>query len=134
VGQRRALPQHSFKTLCPSLADLIVPEIEVSQQSALPQHSCKALCPVWSDFIATKMEVSKHSALRQHSCKPPCPVGSNRSVPEIEVSQPAPVIGRKGSQSCSKAVRGEQRWLRRRSLTRGARPLLLLRSKLLAFL
>jgi len=48
-------------------------------------------------------------------------------------SSPAPVLSRDGSQSCSKGVSGEQRWLRRPSLTRGARPLLL-RSRLLAFL
>jgi hypothetical protein len=35
-----------------------------------------------------------------------------------------------GFQSCSKVVSGEQRWLRLRSLPRGARPLLLLHALL----
>ncbi len=39
---------------------------------------------------------------------------------------PAPVLSGDGFQSCSKGVSGEQQWLRLRSLTRGARPLLLL--------
>jgi hypothetical protein len=46
---------------------------------------------------------------------------------------PAPVLSRDGSQSSRKGVSGEQRCLRRGSLTRGARPLCL-RCGLLAFL
>ncbi len=44
---------------------------------------------------------------------------------------PAPVLTKDGFQSCRKGgVSGEQRWLRLRSLPRGARPLLV-RSRLL---
>jgi hypothetical protein len=46
---------------------------------------------------------------------------------------PAPVVSRDGFQSSSEGVSDEQRWLRLRSLPRGACPLLL-RSRLLAFL
>ena len=48
VSQRWALPQHSCKTLCPSMADVTVTDIKVHQRWALCQHSsCKPLCK-WS--------------------------------------------------------------------------------------
>jgi hypothetical protein len=58
VGQRLALPQHSCKTLCPSIADIIAAEIEVRQCCKLPQHSCKTLCPGCSYVIAAEIDVS----------------------------------------------------------------------------
>ena len=55
--------QHSCKTLCPSITDLIGVEIEVNQRSALPQQSCKALCPGIADIIALEIKVHQHWAL-----------------------------------------------------------------------
>jgi len=43
VIQRCALPQHSCKTLCPGVAEIIEAEMDVSQRSALPQHSQASL-------------------------------------------------------------------------------------------
>jgi hypothetical protein len=39
VSRRCALTQHSSKTLCPSIAELIAAEIEVSERCELRRHS-----------------------------------------------------------------------------------------------
>ncbi len=59
--------------------------------------------------------------------------GPSQYARPVSRQSPAPVVGRKGSQSFSKTVFGEQRWLCRQSLTRGACPLLV-RHRLLVFL
>jgi hypothetical protein len=44
-------------------SDIIVAENEVSQRWALPQHSCKTLCPTVANIIAAEIEVSQRCAL-----------------------------------------------------------------------
>jgi hypothetical protein len=56
-------------------ADPIVAEIEVRQCCALPQHSCKTFCPSLADVIGVEIEVRQRCALRQHSCKTRSPTG-----------------------------------------------------------
>ena len=90
MSQRCALRQHSWKTLCPSIADPIAEEIEVSQRWALRQHSCKALCPCCPDLIVTEIKAHQRSALRQHSsCKPLCMWPCNYEAAKFECGDTA---------------------------------------------
>ena len=61
VSQRRALRQHSCKTLVPLFCNFIAVEIEVSQRYTLPG---------FVDVITEEIEVSQCCALPQNSCNP----------------------------------------------------------------
>jgi hypothetical protein len=56
VSERSALHQHSGKTRCPGIANLIAAEIEVSQRWAPPQNSCEPLCILSFHFTARQLK------------------------------------------------------------------------------
>lgn len=91
MGQCWTLRQHSCKSLCPSCADLITPEIEVSRDWALWHHSYKTHYPDWSDPIVTDrlsdLEVIQRCAAHQDSYNPFCPTCPYRLSVEIDVNQ-----------------------------------------------
>jgi hypothetical protein len=142
VRQRWALRQHSCKNLGILSFHVTARQLECADaapgchQWELPHHDLKLFsCYAIAGFAPegpAQADKGRQAHLAHYlfdSLRGP----SQHDRPASRLS-PAQVLSGDGFQSCSKGgVSGEQRWLRLRSLPRGARPLFLC-SRLLAFL